>query len=194
MKTYKKIFFLLLLLFIASINFNLILKSLNLVTGGTQGISLIISHITSIKPAYIILIINILMLIISYVLLGRIPTNGIFVATFVYPLFVRLTSFIVLNLNNNAYIFIFVIVAGIISGITNGYILKLGYSPGGINVLVVILKKYFNVRESISIFIINTCIIIFGMIYFGIVKALYSILLVFISSIVINIILYKLKV
>ena len=54
----KKYLFLFLWLFIAALNFNLILKQLNLVTGGTQGLTLLIKHIIDIRPSIIILVIK----------------------------------------------------------------------------------------------------------------------------------------
>ena len=58
----KKYLILLTSLFIAALNFNLFLKPLNLITGGNQGIALIVRHVTSVKPALSILIINIIAL------------------------------------------------------------------------------------------------------------------------------------
>ena len=45
-----KYFLLLLALFIAALNFNLILKPLHLVTGGTQGLAIILNHLLKLKP------------------------------------------------------------------------------------------------------------------------------------------------
>ena len=59
----KKYILLTLSLFFAAINFNLFLKPLNLVTGGTQGLVIIINKFLDIKPSILILIINIISLI-----------------------------------------------------------------------------------------------------------------------------------
>ena len=62
----KKYIILIISLFFAALNFNLFLKPLNLVTGGNQGVAIIIKHLTKLKPSFIILIINIIALIICY--------------------------------------------------------------------------------------------------------------------------------
>lgn len=184
MKSLKKYFFLIILLFLASLNFNIILKQIKLVAGGTQGLAVILNHLFDISPSTIILIINIVMLIISYFTLEKETTYGIILSTFIYPLLVRLTSNISLNISSN-YIVLFVILAGIICGITSGFIYKLGFSTGGISVISVIIKKYFKIKISISNLVINFIIILVGSFYFGVLKGLYSSLIVLISSFII---------
>jgi len=182
----KKYLLLLIVLFIASLNFNIILKELNLVTGGTQGLAIIFNHLFNLSPSLVIFIINLLMLIISYFTLEKETTYGTIISTFIYPLFVKLTSNInSLNLDNNYLIFL-VILTGIICGITGGLIYKLGFSSGGINVVALVIKKYFNINIAITNFVLNTIIILLGCFYFGIIKGLYSILVVLINSYIIN--------
>ena len=191
MKKIKKYIYLLLTLFGAAINFNLILKPLNLVAGGTQGLAIIINHIFKISPALIILMINIIMLMASYLKLSKTTTYGIIISTFIYPLFIKLTCFIPTIKIADNYIIILVVIAGIICGLTAGYIYKLGFSSGGINVVVLLIEKYFKIKISITNFFINTIIILLGIIQFGIIKGIYSIIIISINSVIINKILSK---
>lgn len=180
----KKYLLLLIILFIASLNFNIILKELNLVTGGTQGLSIILNYFLEINHSILIFIINILMLIISFFTLSKETTYGTIIATFIYPLFIKLTNNI-FSISNVNLIYI-VILSGIICGITSGLIYKLGFSSGGINIIALVLKKYFNINIAITNFILNTIIILLGIFSFGIKKGLYSILVVFINSFIVN--------
>ena len=88
MKKIYKYLYLVIILLVAALNFNLFLKPLKLVTGGTQGLAIILNQIFNIKHSTIILFINILMLILSYLLLSKKATFGTVLATFFYPLFV----------------------------------------------------------------------------------------------------------
>lgn len=186
MRKFKKYLFLLIILLIAAINFNIILRPLNLASGGTQGLAIIISHIFKVTPATIILIINLLMLVISYFILPKETIYGTIIATFIYPFLVKLTSNLnFLNISDN-YIFIFVILSGITCGITGGLIYKLGFSSGGLNVIALIIRKYFHINIAITNFILNTIIILLGCFYFGIIKGLYAILVILINSYIIN--------
>ena len=128
---------LLLYLFLSSLNFNLILKKYGLITGGTQAIAIIVSTVINVSPWILILIINSLFFIISFFLLDRETSRGIIITTFVYPLFVKITSGIWINISNS--MLLLVLISGIISGITMGNILKMNYSTGGINILILLL-------------------------------------------------------
>ncbi len=187
----KRYFLLINCLLIASLNFNLFLNPHNLVTGGTQGLSIIINKILNINPSTTIFLINITFLIISYIFLKKETTISIIISSLIYPSFIKLTSIISIPsiIENN--ILLSSIIAGIICGITNGLIFKANHSTGGITVLSNILHTYSNIKISISNFIINTIIIVIGCIYFGIIKLLYALIVVIISSLIIHHIMKK---
>jgi len=191
MQKLKKYFFILILLFIASLNFNIILKPLKLATGGTQGLAIIINSLIKLEPSTIIFIINISMLVISYFLLSRETTYGTILATLIYPLMVRLTNNLISFKFINHYLIIFVILSGIICGITSGFIYKLGFSSGGLNLISLIIKKYFHINVAITNFCLNVIIILLSCFSFGIKKALLAILVILINSFIINKILKK---
>lgn len=186
----KKHILLLILLFIAALNFNAFLKPLNLVTGGNQGIALIIKHLTKQKTSTIIFIVNMISLIISYIFLKKETTISLVIASISYPIFVRLTNNITLNVITKIPI-LTSIIAGIICGITGGLIYKMNFNQGGISIFNSLLYKYLNIKISICNFIINTTILIIGSIYFGFIKLLYSLIVVIISSLIINFIMSK---
>ena len=188
----KKYMTLLISLFIAALNFNLFLKPLNLVTGGNQGIAIIIKHITKFKPSLIILIINIIALIISYILLKKETTTSLVISSFSYPIFVRITNSLSLSPITKIPI-ITAIIAGIICGITGGIIYKMDFTQGGISIINNALHKYFKIKISITNFVVNTSIIIIGSFFFGFIKLIYSLIVVCISNLIINFILSKNK-
>lgn len=189
----KRYFYLAFVLLFAALNFNLILKPLELVTGGTQGLALLLHAMISLKPSLLILIINVITLIISYFCLSRETTYGTVAATFLYPFFVKVTSFI----PNFEIIyhseFLSAMVAGIVCGVTGGYVYLLGFSSGGVSTVNLLMNKYVKIKVALSNFLINATIILFGCFIFGIRKGLYSIMVITISSILINLILRKKK-
>ncbi len=182
----RKYIYLVIALFFAALNFNIILKPLKLVVGGTQGVALIINHLINIRPSLIILIINIIMLILSFIFLRHETTYGTIIATFIYPLLVRLTSNIPSLNFNNTFNIILVIIAGIVCGITGGIIYKLGFSNGGISIIPLLTNKYFHIKIYITTFIMNLIIVILGCFYFGIIKTIYSIIVIILQSFLIK--------
>ena len=67
---------LILSLFISALVFNLLLYPTNLITGGMNGVAIILNHIFDISPSLIILIGSVLLLGISYLFLGLDQTGG----------------------------------------------------------------------------------------------------------------------
>lgn len=185
MEKIKKYLTLLFLLFVAALNFNLILKPLNLATGGTQGLAVILSHILNLSPSFIILVINLTMLFLSFIFLSKKTTIGTILATISYPIFVKLTSSLAI-FNYNNYEIVFVLLSGVICGLTCGYIYKIGFSQGGINVLSLILKQKFKIKIALTNFIMNFIILCCGIFYFGIIKGFYSLIVIVINSYLIN--------
>lgn len=189
MKKIKSYIILLLCLFLASLNFNLILKELNLVTGGTQGLAVLLNYLVDLKPSLIIFLINTITLIISIFFLPVKNTSGALVSSLIYPLFINLTSYIHPITFLQDYKLIFIILSGIIFGITSGFIYKYNFSSGGLTIINLLIHKYFHIKISLINFIINSIIILLGYFYFGITKTLFSILVIIIGSIIIHLIL-----
>ena len=129
-------------LFISSLVFNLLLYPTDLVTGGMNGVAIILNHIFDISPSLIILIGSVLLLGLSYLFLGLDQTAGSLVATLVYPLFVSLTEplarYIVIDTSD---LILMSILIGILLGITNGLMYKVGFSNGGLNIISQIVYK-----------------------------------------------------
>ena len=187
----KDIFKLCFYLLMSALNFNLILKPLQIVVGGTQGLALLLSKISNCSPAFLMLIINLAMFILCAILLDKKVTISIIFSTFIYPLLIKITSFLTaVAINESLFAIVF---SGVISGITLGNIVKLGYSPGGLNVMILLLKKYFNVQEYFSVLFINGIIILCGIKVFGLYKAIIGIIIIIINSIIVKQILKNVK-
>ncbi len=174
---------------VASINFNLLLKPINMVSGGSGGLSLVLKEILPISTSDIITIIYIITVILSIIFLEKKTIASIILASVLYPLFTYLTeditSIIYLNYND---IFLICIVSGIISGITNGISYRFGYAPGGLGVIAPIFNKYFKTSVSTVNFIVNAIIVLSGAYFYGFNMVIYAIVLLYISSFVCNIV------
>ena len=173
--------------FIAAINFNLLAKPINLVSGGTPGLSLVINKITNISTSDIILIVYIITFILGFIFLGKKSIVGIIYASIIYPIFVYLTdditSVIIFNYND---IFLVTIIAAFMSGIQNGLIYKNGFASSGIGIIAPILNKYFKLSISVANFIINTIIVLIGGYFFGFNIILLAIVYLYISNYICN--------
>lgn len=174
---------------IAAINFNLLVKPINLVSGGSPGLSLVISKIVNLSTSQIIVIIYIITFILGFIFLDKKSIIGIIYASIIYPLFVNLTenitSVVMLNYRD---IFLIVIIASIVSGISNGIIYKNGFASSGLGIISPIINKYFKVSISSTNFVINTMILLMGGYFFGFNIILYALCYLYISNYICNMI------
>ena len=183
----KRISTLIIALLISSLVYNILILPANIVSGGVNGIGVIIKNLYNIEPSIIISIILIICTILSLIFLGAERTTGTLLACAIYPLFVELTSplanIIVVDTTDMLLISIF---SGVLMGLSNGLVYRTGYSNGGIQVISNILYKYFNIEVAKSNLVINTIIVVIGGIFFGWTMVMYAIILLYISSIVID--------
>lgn len=174
-------------MFVSAICYNLFLRPLKIVAGGTNGLSIIVEKAFSIEPSFFILIFSIVVLVLAYFAVGPKKASSALVATFVYPLFVDATSFLTLFINvSNNDIIIASVFAGLISGWVSGLTCKVELSQGGITLINQVLYEKFKISISKSNFVINMFIIIGGGFYFGITTVLCAIILLYVSSTLID--------
>lgn len=174
-------------LFLSSLVFNIFLYPTNLATGGMNGVAIIINHLIDISPAMIILIGSIILLGLSYLFLGIDQTAASLVATITYPFFVSITEplarMIVIDTSDLILISLLV---GILLGITNGLMYKVGFSNGGLNIISQIIYKYFHISLGKTTMVINFIVVLIGGFYFGFNMMLYAFIIIYISGYVID--------
>lgn len=174
-------------LFISALSFNLLQLPINLVTGGTTGVSIITKHLFGIKPSYMLFGLYITFLLLSVIFLGFEQSSGAIMATFLYPFFVDITSkvpeFIKIDSSDILLLSIFI---GVISGITNGLTFKVGFSNGGFNIISQILYKKKKISISSTSFLINLTIVVAGGYFFGWTMVMYAVIVLYINSLVVD--------
>ncbi len=173
------------LMFLTALFYNLLLRPINLVTGGTGGIAIILEEVLGLNPSVMIFVMYLILLIFSFLLLDKEDTYVGILITIVYPLFVELT----LNISNIVKIdyndiLVIAIFSGVINGIINGIIYKLNLNTGGTSILAKIIFKYFDISVTKANFIINIIVVIFGVFIFGFEMVLYAGINLFLSKVV----------
>ena len=157
----KRYTFLVIGCFLLAFAFNVFFSPNNLVTGGVSGLAIVIENITGLSTSVFIAITYILLLILSYVLLGKETTKYSVIGSILYPLFVSLTKnmpeLIHFNVDNMLLISLF---GAVITGIGSGLTFKYGFSTGGSDVILQILSKYFKVSIGTASKILNFTIIL----------------------------------
>ena len=186
-ETYKRIALLFIALLISAVLYNLLILPLNLVVNGTSGIATITKYVYDIDPAIMMFLLYAFFTLISYMYLGREKTRVILLITIVYPILVKLTSPLSTIIStDNVDIIMLVLFAGIIGGVANGLIYKIGYNTGGTAVINQILYEKKNISITMTSFVISTSIVLLGSYIFGITNALYAVIYLYISKVISN--------
>lgn len=162
-------------LLLAAFSFNLFLSPYNLSSGGISGLSLIIHKLTGFDQNLFILIGNCVLLIFSYLFLGKDKTRKTIVGSILFPVFVfftnKVTRFISLK---DLEMIIIAVLGGILSGIGYGIVFKSGFTSGGTDIINQILEKYAHIPISKSIILVDGLITFSSIFAFGFTTTIYA--------------------
>lgn len=150
----KWVFFLLGLEIIA-ISINLFYGPINIAAGGSTGISILVDAVWGINRSITVFVVNVLMLILAAIFLGRKTTQNIALGSLVLPLLMQITpSFQATNDKLLAVIY-----GGALMGLGVSILYRVNASSGGTTIPPMILKKYFYINPAVSLLCIDMIVI-----------------------------------
>jgi uncharacterized membrane-anchored protein YitT (DUF2179 family) len=161
----------------------IVLKHSNIVTGGTAGLSLMITYVTTSSFAMIFFLINLPFYIFSVLRMGLKFTLSTVGAVTVLSLMTALDSFLP---SFSLPMLIGSVVGGTLIGIGLSIIFMNGASLGGANILALFLQKRFNFNPGRINFIFDLIVILSSIYVVGIIRGLFSILSIYITSKVVS--------
>ena len=180
---YKRYILLIIATFMAATAFNLFLSPYELVSGGVNGISIITKDF--IEPSTLILGTSIILIVLSYITLGRHQTVASLFGSILYPIAIMLTSGITNLIKIETQdLFLISVVAGIAAGTASGIVFKYGFSLGGTDIIKQIMSKYLKISMGTSMIFTDGIIILIGGFFFGWTKMLYALIIIYIASII----------
>ena len=169
----------------SALTFNLFYAKYDVVTSGSSGLSIIFNHLYGIDESKFVLYVSLALLIVSFFLLGFKKTFKTIIGTLLFPLFIKITSYLLVYINIESDSFLLLMIyGGVLSGLSTGIIMKTGFTTGGFNVLYQVFHKYFKISIGNSSLLINSFVLIFGGLVFGIPKTIYAIISLVISTFV----------
>lgn len=169
---------------LVAISYNAFLANHDLVPGGISGLAIILNHLFGINNALFVFLVGILLLIISYILLGKEKTKYSVLGTLIFPVFLELTVGIT-NIFpiDESQLLLAALFGGVIYGVGIGMILKAGFTTGGTDIINQILSKYLKISMGKAILITDGIIVFVSAIVFGPIHLMYSVLVLYILSI-----------
>lgn len=168
---------------IVALAFNLLVLPSKIVYG-MNGVGVMLNSIYGIDPSIVILIGSSILLILSYFTLGKMKTINSILGTLSVPILIKLTEninhYVVINQDDSLLI---VLMGAALTGFGLGLVFKSGFSTGGTDILNQIVSKYFKMSLGNAMFFTDGLIIVCGIFVFGWTNFMYSILSLYIISI-----------
>lgn len=184
-KRLKNVLLFFLGLTILAINYNMFALPNSFNIGGMSGIATMLNYLCGLKPSYFIFGSSCFLLLISYFTLDKETTYNSIVGAIMYPLLIELfRPFCDMLLPSFQFsnIVITLIMCGVLLGIGNGFVYKSGFTTGGSDIIMKLIHKYQHLTEGTSQLIMNTIIILLGVVVFGVPSLIYSLIIILIST------------
>lgn len=164
----------------------LFLLPAGLISCGTTGIALVVNQLTGIPLSGFIFVFNLAMLCLGWWLLGKqFALTTVFSSLF-YPIALEVLDRLLGDIRVTQDIWLNVVFAGLGLGLSLGMVMRGGASTGGMDIPPLILKKFFRIPVSVSLWAFDFCILLAQMMYHTLEDLLYGIILLVMLSIALN--------
>lgn len=166
--------------------FTVFFNPYGIVCFGVSGLSTVFSRF-GVPNSLFILVANVLLLILSYFLLGEKKTKNAVVGSLMFPIFVWLIGFLVPYLNfDNVELLVVVIIGGVIAGFGYGLIYKTNFNTGGTDIICEIVSKYTNVSLGRAMWVSDGLVVLSGLLISSWEVILYGFLVLYLISFMID--------
>jgi uncharacterized membrane-anchored protein YitT (DUF2179 family) len=159
----------------------------NFATGGVSGISIILNkYITFLTQSEIMLIINVFLLIVGFIFLGKGCTYKTVYCSLVYSLEMWAMQYLPINLPLTNNTFLEFVYAMMLTGIGSAIIFNCNASSGGTDIVALIIKKYTKLDVGKALLVTDFLIALSTFFIFDIKTGLYSVLGLFFKAFLVD--------
>lgn len=169
-----------------TLSVKLFLLPANLMSCGTTGIALVVSHFLHIPVSAFIFVFNLAMLALGWVVLGRQFAMTTILSSVLYPVLLEILNRVLGDVAVTENILLNVLFAGLGLGASLGIVMRAGASTGGMDIPPLILKKLLHIPVSASLWAFDFCILLAQMSFHPLEDLLLGVLLIVLISIALN--------
>jgi uncharacterized membrane-anchored protein YitT (DUF2179 family) len=163
--------------------FNIFLLPARLAAGGVSGISTILYEVFQFNPAYVQWLINIPLLIVGVVFIGREFSVKTLVGTLFVPFTIWITQGMDFSVDNPLLSAIY---GGIMLGVGLGIVYRGNGSTGGTALIAQVLKKFTGLSSGFSQLLVDGLVVATSAFVFNFELALYALMSIYVTSKVID--------
>ena len=172
---------------IVAFSFNLFCVPDNLASTGIGGLSIVINNFIKIDTSLFVGVVNIFLIILSFIFLGKDDTYKTILGALIYPVMLKLTSYITSLIDlSSVDLLIKAIIGGIINGVGLGMVFKTGYTTGGTDIIESILGKYLKISMDKAIIMVDGVVVALTGLVFGVEHLIYAFVILIFQSIYSN--------
>jgi len=188
MKTQKKnlwitnIFAVILGNFICSLGIKLFLEPAGIAASSTTGLALTLEHYFNLPMSYVVFIINMLMLVLGYITLGKKFVLTTLASSFLYPAFLEMLDRVIGDRCVTDDKILCILFSAAFLGVGLGLLIRTGASTGGFDIPPIVVKKYFRVPVSVTMNTMDFFILGSQLLYRPVENVLYGLVMVFLFA------------
>ena len=164
----------------------LFLMPSGLITGGATGIALAFNKVTGLPVSAVLFVVNVVMLLLGWWVLGRRFALNTLASTVLSPFFMALWERLLGNLVLTDDLVLNTVFAGFGIGISLGITIRAGASTGGMDIPPLVLQKWFRWPVSITMMLFDIAILLVQAAFSQPEQVLYGIVLVITHTIVMD--------
>lgn len=157
-----------------------------LITGGTTGIALFVNHVTELPVSVFVFVFNAAMFLLGLAVFGWKFAANTIISTFSYPIALEIITRLLGDYRITEDLILCTVFGGICVGGAMGLVLRMGASTGGMDIPPLILKKYFKIPVSRSIYMFDMLILLLQAFKSTGEQILYGLLLIIVYSVVLD--------
>lgn len=157
-----------------------------LITGGATGIALGVNRALGLPVSGVLFVININMLVLGWIVLGRRFALTTIASTILSPVFLALWEHVVGDFVLTDDLVLNTIFAGLGVGISLGITIRTGASTGGMDIPPLVLNKYFHIPVSASMLVFDMLILCLQAAFSPLQQCLYGIVMVIVYTVVLD--------
>ena len=169
-----------------TMSIKLFLLPANLMSCGTTGIALVVNHFLHVPMSVFIFAFNVAMLAVGWMVMGRQFAMTTILSSVLYPLFLEVLNQLLGDIVVTQNILLNTLFAGMGLGVSLGIVMRAGASTGGMDIPPLILKKFFRIPVSATLWAFDFCILLAQMFFHTMEDLLYGILLILVISTALN--------
>jgi len=166
--------------------FGLIVLPNQFAAGGVTGFSVLLQNIIPLPVSVLVLAVNLSLFLLGWIFVGKDFVFKTLITSIIFPFVLEITQQFDIFHELAADSLVSSILAGAILGLGCGFILLGNGSGGGFDILGVILNKKFGISVSIVMYICDFIIILTQTVANGMLKTVYGVIVILVSTIIID--------